>query len=378
MATLKDLGMFAARTLLGSENVDRGIEARQNQDYNRNRNQLANLDLQFQQGQMDNRNRLANLVMQGKERKAAEGNLDAELNNAKVFVSALGSDFEQLDPQTQNQRWQMARQQLISLDPSNEDMPAAFDPQGYSMVKGMASLASQAGNTGVQSTFTTQDGKLGYLTRDGRTVITEQPVQRSFQVRDYGDQPFVFDSKTGAIMPVGGAAGSATVDAAERQRQAEVEQERQKAMAKEEAKNLAAQGAQARESGQVLSKLDRMEQLVQEGVYGGGILDRAGRMAAGAGVPFDDQKAARTQQLRQLATELKLQAKPPGMGSMSDSEWQILKEAIPNPDAGTPEQILAGIEQFRQTVQARMQQPSAPSTQRLRYNPQTGELEPVQ
>lgn len=362
MATLKDLGMFGARVLLGSENVDRGIEARQSQAYNQNRNRLADLDLQFQQGQQGNRNRLAELTMQGEESQAAGSEIDTELKNAKVFVGALGSDFEQLDPQAQNQRWQMARQRLISLDPSNEDMPETFDPQGYSMVKGMASLAGQAGNTGVQSTFTTQDGKLGYLTRDGRTVLTEQPVQRSYQVRDYGDRPFVFDSKTGAIMPVGGDAGGAALSAAEQQRQAEVEQARQEAMAKEGAKAEAAQGAQARESGRVLGMLDQMETLVQQGVYGGGILDRAGRMAAGAGVPFDEQKAGRTQQLRQMATELKLQAKPPGMGSMSDSEWQILKEAIPNPDAGTPEQILAGIEQFRRTVQSRMssgQQPAA-------------------
>lgn len=362
MATLKDLGMFGARALFGSENVDRGIQNRQTQEYNRNRNQLADLDLQFQKGQAGNRNRLAELAMEQKQSQAAGSAVDTELKNARVFVGALGPDFEQLDPQTQNQRWQMARQRLISLDPSNEDMPETFDPQGYNMVKGMASLASQAGNTGVQSTFTTQDGKLGYLTRDGRTVITEQPVERSFQVRDYGDQPFVFDSKTGAIMPVGGQAGQAAMTAAESQRQAEVEQTRQEAAAKEGAKAEAAQGAQARESAQVLGKLDQMEALVQQGVYGGGILDRAGRMAAGAGVPFDDQKAARTQQLRQLATELKLQAKPPGMGSMSDSEWQILKEAIPNPDAGTPEQILAGIEQFRRTVQSRMssgQQPPA-------------------
>ena len=362
MATLKDLGMFGARVLLGSENVDRGIDARQNQAYNKNRNQLADLDLEFQQGQMGRRNRLAELAMQGEERKAAESSLDAELKNAKVFVSALGPDFEQLDPQTQNQRWQMARQQLIGLDPSNEDMPEAFDPQGYSMVKGMASLAGQAGNTGVQSTFTTDDGKLGLVFRDGRREITDTGVQRSYQARNYGDRPFIFDSKSGQLLPVGGAAGEAALSAADQQRQAEVEQARQEAMAKEGAKAAAAQDAQARESSQVLGKLDQMETLVQQGVYGGGILDRAGRMAAGAGVPFDEGRAARTQQLRQLATELKLQAKPPGMGAMSDSEWQILKEAIPNPDAGTPEQIQAGIEQFRKTVQARMSGGQQPTT----------------
>lgn len=381
MASLKDLAMFGSKVMFGADSVDRGIQNRQTQDYNRTRNRLADLGLEFQQGQVENKNRLAELTMQGKEREATKGAMDADLANARVFVGALGSDFEQLPPEQQSQRWQMARQQLIGIDPSNEDMPEAFDPNGYNMIKGMAALAGHAGNNGVQSTFTTKDGRLGYVTRDGRTVVTDQDVQRSYQVRDYGDQPFVFDSKTGAISPVSGAAGSATVDAAERQRQAEVEKTRQEALAKEEAKSQVAQGEQARASAQVLGKLDQMEQLVQKGVYGGGILDRAGRLAAGAGVPFDEGRAARTQQLRQLATELKLQAKPTGMGSMSDSEWEILKEAIPNPDAGTPEQILAGIEQFRKTVQARTQEPGpsqAGASKRFRYNPETGELEPAQ
>ncbi|MGB2246156.1 MAG: hypothetical protein ACPH3N_00725 [Alcanivorax sediminis] len=378
MASLKDLGMFGAKVLFGADSVDRGIQNKQSQDYGRTRNQLADLGLQFQQEQYGNKNRLAELAMQGKEREAAKGAMDTNLANARVFVGALGPDFEQLPPDQQGQRWQMARQQLIGIDPSNEDMPEVFDPNGYNMIKGMAALAGHAGNNGVQSTFTTKDGRLGYVTRDGRTVVTDQDVQRSYQVINRGDDAYLLDNKAGTVSPVGGGTNDQLRDSAERQRQAEVEKTRQEALAKEEAKSQVAQGEQARASAQVLGKLDQMEQLVQKGVYGGGILDRAGRLAAGAGVPFDDQKAARTQQLRQLATELKLQAKPPGMGSMSDSEWQILKEAIPNPDAGTPEQIQAGIEQFRKTVQARMQSPSQGATQRLRYNPQTGELEPAQ
>lgn len=352
----------------------------------RTRNQLADLALQNEPTRIQNQNRLADLVVQGKEQAGQlnEFNItDAQrgqaAHEAKLFLDTLGSDFADLEPQAQQQRWMAARQQQVQFDPEDDaHIPQQYDAGFMQQIQGLAQQAGAGKNNGVQSTFTTQDGKLGYVTRDGRTVVTDQDVQRSYQVRDYGDQPFVFDSKTGAIMPVGGAAGAATESAAERQRQAEIEQERQKALAKEEAKAEAAQGAQARESGQVLGKLDQMEQLVRNGVYGGGILDRAGRMAAGAGVPFDEGKAARTQQLRQLATELKLQAKPPGMGSMSDSEWQILKEAIPNPDAGTPEQILAGIEQFRQTVRSRMQQPAQSGAQRFRYNPQTGDLEPVQ
>lgn len=329
MATLKDLGMFGARVLLGSENVDRGIDARQNQAYNKNRNQLADLDLEFQQSQMGRRNRLAELAMQGEERKAAESSLDAELKNAKVFVSALGPDFEQLDPQTQNQRWQMARQQLISLDPSNEDMPAAFDPQGYSMVKGMASLASQAGNTGVQSTFTTQDGKLGYLTRDGRTVITDQPVQRSYQVRDYGDQPFVFDSKTGAIMPVGGGAGDAAMTAAERQRKAEVEQARQEAMAKEGVKAAAGAAETERSNAAAYSAYE-------SGMRG--LAESLGKTTTGpvAGLlpAFSDEARIADGAIAAMAPILKQMFRSAGEGTFTDNDQKLLMDMIPTRQDG--------------------------------------------
>jgi len=329
MATLKDLGMFAARTLLGSENVDRGIEARQNQDYNRNRNQLAELDLKFQQGQQGNRNRLAELTMQGKENQAAGSEIDTELKNAKVFVGALGSDFEQLDPQAQNQRWQMARQRLISLDPSNEDMPETFDPQGYSMVKGMASLAGQAGNTGVQSTFTTQDGKLGYLTRDGRTVLTEQPVQRSYQVRDYGDQPFVFDSKTGAIMPVGGDAGGAALSAAEQQRQAEVEQARQEAMAKEGVKAQAGAAETERSNTAAYSAYE-------SGMRG--LAESLGKTTTGpvAGLlpAFSDEQRIADGAIAAMAPILKQMFRSAGEGTFTDNDQKLLMDMIPTRQDG--------------------------------------------
>ena len=130
---------------------------------------------------------------------------------------------------------------------------------------------------------------------------------------------------------------------------------------REEQVQLARQRAerfgQAQDAAGVLGTLDEMERLVNAGVYGGGLLDRAGRLAANAGVPFDEAKAANTVQLRQMATTLKLMTKPPGMGAMSDSEWKILQESIPNPDSGTPEQILAGIESFRRQLQQRAGQP---------------------
>ncbi|WP_417216607.1 hypothetical protein [Alcanivorax sp.] len=382
MITLKDL--YTGGVAPGISQGMQWAGQKQSIDNAKTRNQLADLALQNEPTRIANQNRLADLRIQDTQQSVDQGRQSAAVTNLDLLRRALegqGPISEIQDDDTANQRYRVAQSLLGQVGVDLNGMPEAVTAAELQAVGGMGGAA---GNTGVQSTFTTDDGKLGLVFRDGRREITDTGVQRSYQARNYGDRPFIFDSKSGQLMPVGGAAGEAALSAADQQRQAEVEQARQEAMAKEGAKAAAAQDAQARESSQVLGKLDQMETLVQQGVYGGGILDRAGRMAAGAGVPFDDQKAARTQQLRQLATELKLQAKPPGMGAMSDSEWQILKEAIPNPDAGTPEQILAGIEQFRRTVQSRMSDGQSPTQQtqgggqRLRYNPATGELEPAQ
>lgn len=324
MATLKDLGMFGARALFGSENVDRGIQNRQTQEYNRNRNQLADLDLQFQKGQAGNRNRLAELAMEQKQSQAAGSAVDAELKNAKVFVGALGPDFDQLDPQAQNQRWQMARQRLISLDPSNEDMPETFDPQGYSMVKGMASLAGQAGNTGVQSTFTTEDGKLGLVFRDGRREITDTGVQRSYQARDYGDRPFIFDSKSGQLMPVGGAAGDAALSAADQQREAELQQKRQEAQAKEGAKATAGAAETERSNAAAYSTYETGMR---------GLADSLGATTTGpvAGLlpAFSDEARIAEGAIAAMAPILKQMFRSAGEGTFTDNDQKLLMDMIP-------------------------------------------------
>lgn len=324
MATLKDLGMFGARALFGADNVDRGIQNRQAQDYNRNRNQLAELDLQFQQGQQGNRNRLAELTMQNKENQASGSEIDTELKNAKVFVGALGSDFEQLDPQAKNQRWQMARQRLISLDPSNEDMPETFDPQGYSMVKGMASLAGQAGNTGVQSTFTTEDGKLGLVFRDGRREITDTGVQRSYQARDYGDRPFIFDSKSGQLMPVGGAAGDAALSAADQQREAELQQKRQEAQDKEGAKATAGAAETERSNAAAYSTYETGMR---------GLADSLGATTTGpvAGLlpAFSDEARIAEGAIAAMAPILKQMFRSAGEGTFTDNDQKLLMDMIP-------------------------------------------------
>ena len=257
MISLKDLYTGGV-----SPGISQGMQwagQKQSIDNARTRNQLAELALQNEPQRIQSQNRLAELTIQDRQQGVDQGRQKAAVTNLDLLRRALegqGPISEIQDDDTANQRYRVAQSLLGQAGVDLTGMPETVTVAELQAVGGMGGAA---GNTGVQSTFTTQDGKLGYLTRDGRTVITDQPVERSFQVRDYGDQPFVFNSKTGAIMPVSGSAGSATIDAAERQRQAEVEQARQEALAKEEAKTQAAQGVQERESGQVLGKLDRME-----------------------------------------------------------------------------------------------------------------------
>lgn len=129
----------------------------------------------------------------------------------------------------------------------------------------------------------------------------------------------------------------------------------------EKARQRAASFADMNKNEGILRSLDEMERLVQEGIYTGGAIDRLGRLSAGVGLPWDEGKASRTVQLRQMTTQLKLMAKPPGMGAMSDAEWKMLQQAIPDPDTGTTEQLMAGIAAFRREINSRMGQTSAPS-----------------
>jgi len=98
---------------------------------------------------------------------------------------------------------------------------------------------------------------------------------------------------------------------------------------------------------QVKNQLDRFDTFVEEGVYTGNILDEAIQAGANFGIVFDQNKLNNTTRIRQIATNLKFMAKPPGMGGMSDGEWKIIQDAIPDPDSATVEQLKAGIDEFR-------------------------------
>jgi hypothetical protein len=205
-------------------------------------------------------------------------------------------------------------------------MPEAVTAAELQAVGG---INGAAGNTGVQSTFTTEDGKLGYVTRDGRTVVTEQGVQRSYQARDYGDRPFIFDSKSGQLMPVGGAAGDAALSAADQQRQAEVQQTRQEAMAKEGAKAAAGAAETERSNSAAYSAYETGMRGLAESLGATTTGPVAGLLPA-----FSDEQRIADGAIAAMAPILKQMFRSAGEGTFTDNDQKLLMDMIPTRQDG--------------------------------------------
>lgn len=100
----------------------------------------------------------------------------------------------------------------------------------------------------------------------------------------------------------------------------------------------------------LLPSLDRFESYVNEGIYGGTWGDTLAKGFSRAGIVVDQGKLDRTARAKMIATQLKFMAKPKGMGAMSDSEWAIIRDAIPDPDSATMSEIQAGIDEFKRQL----------------------------
>lgn len=104
----------------------------------------------------------------------------------------------------------------------------------------------------------------------------------------------------------------------------------------------------------IFPSLERMEKLADEGIYTGNLAGQASQWLSKKGIVLDQEKLNRTTRVRQIATRLKLDGKPTGMGAMSDSEWDILAQMIPDPESATVEQLMAGIKEFRLGLEDRL------------------------
>lgn len=322
-------------------------------------------------------NQLAELMAPIQQQSAQLGLQQAQLGQtqqlARIALGILGDAPEQNWPMA----IEFARQRGADLTGLEQ-----YSPQAYAAVQQLASGGGQSRR--IQSTYIDDQGQRVAIYTDGTTEILGRAGTPGRMV----DGALV-DPITGQARRVG-STETLTPEQIDEQRRARQQEDIDVAALRaeevEKAKQRAAGFEKMEQNQDILRSLDEMERLVSQGVYTGGIIDRFGRMAAAAGVPFDSQKAQNTVQLRQMTTQLKLMAKPPGMGAMSDGEWAMLQQAIPDPDTGTPAQLLAGIESFRRQIQSRMggattaPAPVAPAegSVRMRFNQATGRLEPSQ
>lgn len=332
-------------------------------------------------------NRLLQLTMPYRERALARDEQSAvsEQNDAmlkrngaaaRMALSVMGADFDKLSPEEQQTRFASARQLAADMG-----VDVSRIPQQYSLEihKGIQALASQYGGTqagNVQSTYIDSDGNRIAIMRDGSTRVLGK-AEDSFQ---YTNEGLAF-SRRGGTVQVPGQGGAAIAPGAappqasgadlieqKRRQQAALDAEAAAAKARAEAGARADVERQSEQqdkmigSQQTLDDLSRMDELARAGVYTGGLLDRAGNFLARAGAPVDQATANRTSQIMQLAQQLKFGVKPSGMGAMSDSEWGIIRDAIPDPgSSGNVEQLLAGIQEARRRIeQWRDRQQGAP------------------
>ena len=300
------------------------------------------------------------------------------------------------------------------MDPEDAVLPEQFDPNAYRNIAAMASMGGQ-GNTNVQSTFRTNDGKLGYVTRDGRTVVTDQQVEGKFQTERYGDQPYVFNPRSGQFLRVGGDVGQTAPSDANTARYADVgaagatveAQERARDRVNKDRQEPLARSKVRQQFSQIDSVMDNVDRAI-------GNVNWATAGAGGAltgfvpGTPARDLRATidtikanlgfdRLQQMRDQS--------PTGgaLGQVSEMELRLLNSAIQNLDTDqSPEQLRQNLQQiryhydnFRGAIERSFEEQygdrpggqSAPASEtppqgggqpsRLRYNPETGQLEPV-
>lgn len=302
---------------------------KQSIDNAKTRNQLAELALQNEPTRIANQNRLADLRIQDTQQSVDQGRQNAAVTNLDLLRRALegqGPISEIQDDDTANQRYRVAQGLLGQAGVDLTGMPETVTAAELQVVGGMGGAGQ---NTGVQSTFTTDDGKLGLVFRDGRREITDTGVQRSYQARNYGDRPFIFDSKSGQLMPVGGAAGEAALRAADQQRQAEVEQARQEAMVKEGAKAAAGAAETERSNAAAYSAYESGMRALAESLGKTTTGPVAGLLPA-----FSDDQRIADGAIAAMAPILKQMFRSAGEGTFTDNDQKLLMDMIPTRQDG--------------------------------------------
>lgn len=126
----------------------------------------------------------------------------------------------------------------------------------------------------------------------------------------------------------------------------------------------------AKEDAALTAPLAAVDRLIEigsgkGGFYTGTVGDKAVYTSLGLGAGKPDAKFDNTRAMEQLETSLLLASKPPGMGAMSDSEWEMLKKGIPRRgDFPSAQSYLSAVRSYRSNLEAKIrafqgQQPAA-------------------
>lgn len=262
---------------------------------------------------------------------------------------------------------------ISNIQPNYSEAALREAQVGINSIDELMSSASkgQTANN-LMKTYTDSDGNEVGVYRDGTTKVLGT-AGRSFTMTPEG---LVFDRRQGTLQapvapnaapaPEGQPQPAAAPDPMAMIEEARAREDARKlklatataaattgaeAKAKADAERAANDANRERQTEQTLADLDQMEKLAKGGVYTGGLLDSAGNFLASKGFAVDQGKANRTSQIMQLATMLKFGVKPPGMGAMSDAEWKIIQDAIPDPrSVGSESQLTAGIQEARRRL----------------------------
>jgi len=326
MANLSDLARFGVTSLFGAEPYARGVQQRQAADQQRTRNRLLDLQLENAPEQIQRDNRLADLGIkraeQGislNEQKLRSGELDSDLENARLFIGALGSDFEQLDPESQQRQWTAARQRVIGIDPSNEDIPEMPERSAYRLIRGMAGLS------GAQkpSAFESKLIAAGY--RPGTLEFQEA-------AREQLRKP----SGTTVNLNTGDGYGAD-------------KGEFLKALGKKQADQWLAQSELAQQADQNIAKAEEMLGILNRGLETGALaplssgINKFSQSAFGYNLTGLDP--AEAERFEAISNQLAKQLRVPGEGVMTDKDFEIYRASTANLGA-TPQANRLAINSF--------------------------------
>lgn len=327
MTKLSDLARFGVTSLFGAEPYARGMQQRQDADQQRTRNRLLDLKLENAPEQIQRDNRLADLGIQKaeqgvslNEQKLRSGELDSDLENARLFIGALGSDFEQLDPESQRRQWSAARQRVIGIDPSNEDIPEMPERSAYRLIRGMAGLIGAKGPETTGFLRELEAAGIDPRSQEGRQLIRER----------YSKKGTTVNLNTG---------GGYSADRGEFL----------KALGKKQADQWLAQSELAQQADQNVAKAEEMLDILNRGLQTGALaplssgINKFSQSAFGYNLTGLDPADA--ERFEAISNQLAKQLRVPGEGVMTDKDFEIYRASTANLGA-TPQANRLAINSF--------------------------------